>query len=349
MPTTSYGTGSTLCCAASPKPWLLKKSSLHLKRYRITLELKQSESNQMASLQKHLWQLQHMIETTLWPFPGSSDVALSFRDVFFTTLIFVAFVAILKTAGLQIAVGALLFAAYTDPAILAFPFNVAQGLVLRTPRFWNMHAVEPRLVPLASPDMFQLIRREVMTIVKDPTVEKPFFADVSPHQRNIASNQPWTVFPFWAYETVNHANCARAPRLTNFLKQIPTVRLAMLSIMSKGAHIPTHCGYFKSVLRVHLTLHTDVQDTFDNPKRFIDVGGETYSWAEGELVAFDDTYPHSVTNDVEGLRVVLFLDVDRPYSSTFAKTCSDLLLKLMRNSPSVRKHAALQERNHIRS
>lgn len=300
----------------------------------------------MSSLQLQLFSLQRRIEQDYWPFGKTrgSTVNLSFRDTFFTVLIVTVFVVLYRYAGPGAAWMTLAVAAWIDPAVIAFGFNTLQGLVLRTPRFWDIAAVEPKLTLLTQETHFGRIRAEVLSILADPRASKPSFSDVSPHQRNIAAGQPWTVFPFWAYETVNYSNCARAPILTSILRQIPSVRLAMLSIMSEGAEIPEHCGYFKSVLRVHLTVHVDHPDP--NMQRYIEVGGERHSWKQGELVAFDDTYPHSVVNRVPGRRVVLFLDVDRPYETSAMRKVSNAFLKLMRASPSVRAHAALQEKTH---
>ena len=45
---------------------------------------------------------------------------------------------------------------------------------------------------------------------------------------------------------------------------------------------------------------------------WIEVGGQRYSWREGQAVVFDDLYPHQVHNDTDGVRAVLFVDFERP-------------------------------------
>jgi len=272
-----------------------------------------------------------------WPLPGTSTFNLAIRDLLIS-LVVVLVVAWLHKKGLAwlaLPVVAL------EPALLAFPFNVLQSLVLRTPRFWDALSVEPRLQRLL--DRFPDIQAETRAIVDQASTVMPFFSDVSKHQGRIAAQQPWRVFPFFAYETINHANCAKAPILSSICLQIPTVRLAMLSMMEYGTEIPSHCGFFKSVLRVHLPLLIDEPD--ETGKRFIEVGGERHSWKEGQLVAFDDTYPHRVSNQVRGRRVVLFLDVERPFQTQAAKLLGRAILFLMRSSPSVKAHAALQEKS----
>jgi beta-hydroxylase len=170
------------------------------------------------------------------------------------------------------------------------------------------------------------------------------FEDVSRHQRRIAASQPWNVFPLFAYDTTNDANCASMPHLYKILKQIPSVKLAMLSVISGGAQIPTHCGFYKGVLRVHLTLHTDTPTTeAGEAQRYIEVGKQTYAWKDGQMVAFDDTFPHKVINNIPGRRVVLFLDVDRPTGSQLEKTLLQCAHWLVMQSPAVKELAAIQE------
>ena len=272
-----------------------------------------------------------------WPLPGkTSTFNLSVRDLLIS-LVTVLVVFMLHRKGLLL-LALPIFA--LEPALAAFPCNVIQSLVLRTPRFWNPLSVEPQLQRLL--DRFSELQTETRAIADAATLTMPFFADVSKHQQRIAGQQPWRVFPLFAYGTVNHENCSKVPLLSSICLQIPSVRLAMLSMMEEGTEIPSHCGFFKSVLRVHLTMLTDESDP--HQKRFIEVGGERHSWKEGELVAFDDTYPHRVSNQVKGRRVVLFLDVERPYQSPVAAWIGKAILTVMRASPSVKAHAALHEK-----
>lgn len=282
-----------------------------------------------------IYDVQKYIEES-WPFPTpTSTFNLSIRDLIYSLCI-VLVTYLLHQKNLSW----LLFPAILiEPAILAFPFNVLHSIFLRTPRFFDALSLEPKLALLKN--HFRDLQRETLGILSTKT-DMPFFADISKHQQRIAANQPWRVFPFYAYGHINEENCQRAPILTSILRQIPSIKLAMLSMMEEGAEIPLHCGFFKSVLRVHLCLWTDNEDKGMN--RYIEVGGEKYSWKEGELVAFDDTYPHRVYNAVKGRRVVLFLDIDRPYQSQVASFIGKALLFLMKASPSVKSHAALQER-----
>jgi beta-hydroxylase len=279
----------------------------------------------------------HDVQTYIeekWPFPiGTFN--LSFRDVFFTLLIVLA-LYVLQYAGRMVTAATLVGAVCAEPAIVALPLNVLSSVVLRTPRFWDPYVVEPRLQWVM--DHITDLQSEARDVL---SFGRPVpFADVSGHQARIGS-PGWKVFPFFAGATTNYENCSRAPITFSLLRQIPSIRLAMYSILEENTHIPLHNGFFKHILRVHITLVaapcTD---------RYIDVGGQRYTWKEGEIVAFDDTYPHKVMNTCKGKRLVLFLDVDRPTSFHATGVLVKALGKFLERSPSLKAAAALQERQH---
>lgn len=275
-----------------------------------------------------------------WPWPQkNSNFNLALRDLVLTLVIGVLGVVLARVLGSLGGVASLLALSVLEPALIAFPFNVAVSAVYRTPRFWHPESVEPKLLTLL--DHFDHLKQEALAVLDDPAIHIPDFASVSPHQKRIAGGQPWRVFPLFVYETFNEPNCARMPVTSGLLRQIPSVKLAMLSILEQGADIPMHCGFFKGVLRVHVTLHTDHPDT--DMQRFIEVGGQKYSWKDSEMVAFDDTYPHRVVNNVPGRRVVLFLDLERPADTVFEKNLFSVFHSIIRRSESVKRHAANQE------
>jgi aspartyl/asparaginyl beta-hydroxylase (cupin superfamily) len=274
---------------------------------------------------------------TLWPIPIKlTTINISIRDLLITLLIF----TLLNMLG---AWGYIIFllACYKEPALLCFPYNVMHSLLFFTPRFWTYGVVEPKLNLLLQ--NFSKIQQEALGVI-DSAVD---FSS-HPHQRRIALGQPWKVFSFFSYGTINYENCARCPVLSSLLLQIPTIKLAMLSCMDGPTHIRTHCGYFKNILRVHLTLYLEYPETTDH-KRFIRVGDEEYHWTLGDLVVFDDTYPHEVKSSVPGKRIVLFLDVERPYINSVMKKVSSFFLTLLSSSPNLKAAAQFQEKNTVES
>ena len=80
----------------------------------------------------------------------------------------------------------------------------------------------------------------------------------------------------------------------------------MFSLLEKGGKILPHRGPFRGCIRVHLCLYGP-----NSEDCYISVNNVKYSWKEGHIVAFDDTYEHYVNNNTKKDRIVLFLDVER--------------------------------------
>jgi beta-hydroxylase len=136
----------------------------------------------------------------------------------------------------------------------------------------------------------------------------PNFQDISVDQASITDDDGWKTFFFFGYGFRSEANCARCPKTTELLDDIPGLTTAFFSILSPHKRIGEHRGPWRGVLRYHLALKVP------EPKSAagISVGGETAQWEEGRSLLFDDGYEHHAWNDTEGVRVVLFVDVIRP-------------------------------------
>ena len=82
----------------------------------------------------------------------------------------------------------------------------------------------------------------------------PGFQEISPDQYRIARGKNWRTFVLFGFGEWLEKNAAQMPATTAALKQVPTLRLAWLSILSPGYHIPPHSGLTKGLLRGHLGL-----------------------------------------------------------------------------------------------
>lgn len=135
----------------------------------------------------------------------------------------------------------------------------------------------------------------------------PNFQDVSPDQAHLAKEDHWKTFFLYAYGYEAPKNTLRCPETTRLVKQIPGMKTAFFSILSKGTHIPPHCGPYKGLLRYHLGLIIP-----DEQACRIRVGDTIAHWSEGKSLVFDDTFEHEVWNDSSDERVILFVDFLRP-------------------------------------
>ena len=104
------------------------------------------------------------------------------------------------------------------------------------------------------------------------------------------------------------------PSLMGILDRNPEIRLAMISKLEPGAVIKPHTGVYRGSVRVHVGIKTP-----NDPNCFIQIDKYRYSWKDGEIIGFDDTYAHGVINNTDQERVVLFLDVDRRMKSRWSQ------------------------------
>ena len=82
----------------------------------------------------------------------------------------------------------------------------------------------------------------------------------------------------------------------------------MFSILDPGKRIPPHRGPYNGVLRLHLGLLVPEP----HERLGIRIGPEHRHWQEGRVLIFDDAYEHEAWNDSAQVRVVLFVDFEKP-------------------------------------
>lgn len=105
--------------------------------------------------------------------------------------------------------------------------------------------------------------------------------------------------------------------------------MILFSVLKPGAHIPIHTGPFNSFLRVHLPLIIPKDAT----KCSINVGTETRNWNNDELLIFDDSFAHEVTNDTNETRVILMLAIEKHHTPNTVKPLIRQFIAHLNSSP----------------
>ncbi len=223
--------------------------------------------------------------------------------------------------------------------------QVFETLVARS----SLVAVEPFLGPEDFPWVagleagWQVMRRELDGLLAHHA-DLPNFHDISVDQSRLTGGaDSWKTFFFHAYGYHSAANCERCPETARLIQQVPGMTTAFFSILSPHTHIPAHRGPYRGVIRYHLGLRVP-----DPPESCgIEVGDQVARWAEGRSLLFDDTYQHRAWNDSDDLRVVLFMDVERPLRTPMS-WLNRGVIKAISLSPYVqgarRRHRAWEER-----
>jgi aspartyl/asparaginyl beta-hydroxylase (cupin superfamily) len=143
----------------------------------------------------------------------------------------------------------------------------------------------------------------------------PNLQDIQQEQSSITNDNKWKTFFLYGFGIKAKQNCAKCPKTTAVLEQIPGLLTAFFSILHPGKHIPSHKGLFKGIVRSHLGLIV--------PGKKIEcrmqLDKQMLYWDEGKAFVFDDTYRHEVWNDSDGIRVVLLIDTIRPFNAPFSR------------------------------
>jgi aspartyl/asparaginyl beta-hydroxylase (cupin superfamily) len=205
--------------------------------------------------------------------------------------------------------------------------------LLRTGIERKIHQYEPRPV-LPEEDFLwgrevekyhSKIKSEVLKNVLPYLDEITNFNSVLPQQRALKQNDQWKSFFLIALgkPIENHQNLC--PNTAEALKNIPGLINAFFSILRPGVHIPAHRGPYSGILRYHLGVIIPKGDVG------IRVADVQCRWEEGKSLYFDDSFDHEAWNHTDQIRVVLFVDIERPLPPLLSFT-NKLMIEVFKKS-----------------
>lgn len=177
---------------------------------------------------------------------------------------------------------------------------------------------------------WRTIREELDGVLTRPE-DIPAFHQLSPDQQRISKGDNWKTYAFYVFGHRVDDNCASCPETAKLLDRLPGLQNAWFSILAPRYHIPPHKGPTRAVIRCHLGLKVPR----DGEHCWLRVDQDICHWQEGRCLVFDDTFEHEVRNDTDEVRVVLFLDFDRPMDRT-GRLFNRLLIAAIRGSAYVK-------------
>ncbi len=182
--------------------------------------------------------------------------------------------------------------------------------------------------------------REEVSVVLENRESVPRFQDVFAGFVGIQNDDDWRTHFLIAMGRAVEPNAGRCPETMRLIHEIPGVRNAFFSILAPHKHIPPHRGPYNGLLRFHLAL------VVPEPRERcrIRIANEVHSWTEGDALVFDDTFRHAVWNDTDGIRVVLFIDFERPLRAPYHWLNARILDVISRAPPLTRARRRLERR-----
>jgi beta-hydroxylase len=176
---------------------------------------------------------------------------------------------------------------------------------------------------------WQAVQSELLAVLRNYD-KLPRFQDISPDQSRISPDEKWRTFFFYGFGVRSEQNCQFCPETSRLLEKVPGIQTAFFSILAPGKIVPAHKGITKGLIRAHLGLMVPPPPA----ECFMDVGDVRCTWEEGEVLVFDDTYQHAVSNSGEQMRVVLLFDFLRPLRWP-GRIFRTMLFSVMRHTPYV--------------
>lgn len=132
----------------------------------------------------------------------------------------------------------------------------------------------------------------------------------------------WQQGAFYFWGRINDTLCREAPELNDFIRSIPGMLSAGLSLLNPQTSILPHYGDTDAVIRCHIGIHIPS----GLPGCGIRVNDEARGWEEGKWLMFCDAHRHEAWNHTDLKRLVLIVDVLRPeFASQKRAICSDVL------------------------
>lgn len=224
-----------------------------------------------------------------------------------------------------------------EPSLLAVVFTFFLKIFFKNPPILDLEKYFPEHKLLE--ENTDIIKKELKAILEHES-SIPRFHEVDKIQTYISNKgeASWRVFVLKAYGNWVESNRQKAPQTSALVEKIPGITTAMFSILGPRKYIPPHIGLYKGIFRYHLGLVIP-----HSGPCYIIIGGEEYQWKEGAGVLFDDTYTHSVYNESDETRVVLFCDLYRNDLPPFFQKLNRIVYKLRERSNRLKKAVARAE------
>ncbi len=132
--------------------------------------------------------------------------------------------------------------------------------------------------------------------------------ELSKEQAALNKDKKWKSLFLFGYGHLNNSLSKEFDTLFEFIKRHEKqINLVMFSTTESGKHIPPHKGNNHGVLRLQMGLDIEFPE-----QCFLRVEDKKYYLKEKEIIIFDDTFEHELSNNSSSHRTVLIIDFYKP-------------------------------------
>ncbi len=128
-------------------------------------------------------------------------------------------------------------------------------------------------------------------------------------EKELYEDNKWKMIPFIGFGVRVQKNCDKYPETMKIIDSIPGVKTALFSRLSPNTKLTPHRGW-KELSNYTLRCHYGVKVP---EKCKICVEGECRPVLNNEIVIFDDSKTHWAENNSDEDRIILIIDIPRPY------------------------------------
>ena len=220
---------------------------------------------------------------------------------------------------------------YIEPRVFMYWFHKIAYQVDSNKRFINDIA---RYFPQHQQvqNHFEILKQECLSLI-EPGKLVPKAHQVDKYNNSISSDDGpgWRTFYLKVYAGWFKENCEKCPQTYQLFKNMDNVTAVMFSIMEPGNTIPPHKGELKGIWRYQLPLVVPSKG-----RCRISVEEQSLDYQAGRGLLFDDNLTHSVINDSDEYRIILFLDIQKQASS-WIRILDNFCMRLVYWSPKFKK------------
>lgn len=141
----------------------------------------------------------------------------------------------------------------------------------------------------------------------------------------------WTTIPLKLFGKYSEDNLNKCPRMKSLLSIYPDIQSCLFSIMEPHKIILPHYGPYDGLLRYQLPL--DIPICKENEECFLHVNDKKCIWESGISLLFDESNLHGAVNNTSHKRMVLLIDIKRPYNNRLLSYINDIVLKIFSALP----------------